>query len=201
MNNAVKGDVKIVLEKACLYVRRVKVNPIVLTAHENGLEKVGNAIYPIQQSDMISYTIPAGSSYHMQDNLFRGQMPKLVVVGLIGNAAFNGDAKDDPLKFKHFDCNYIGLQRDGESVPYTQPLQPDFANNMYGQTYMSMIQGLEMYNSNTSNGITLEKFADGSTLFVFNLTPDLSAGGSCGQPYQTGNLRLEIKFQMLYLKV
>jgi len=47
MNNAVKGDVKIVLEKACLYVRRVKVNPIVLTAHEDGLEKVGNAIYLI----------------------------------------------------------------------------------------------------------------------------------------------------------
>ena len=59
---------------------------------------------------------------------------------------------------------------------------------------MNMIQGLEMYNSNASNGITLEKFADGSTLFVFNLTPDLSAGGSCGQPYQTGNLRLEMKF-------
>ena len=34
----------------------------------------------------------------------------------------------------------------------------------------------------------------GEILVVFNLTPDLSAGGSCGQPYQTSNLRLEMKF-------
>jgi hypothetical protein len=193
-NNAVKSDVNVVLQSACLYVRKVKVNPTVLTAHENGLEKVGNAIYPIQQSDMLSYTIPNGSSYHMQDNLFRGQTPKMIVVGLVANDAFNGNAKDDPMSFKHFDLNYLSLQRDGESVPYTQPLQPDFANKLVGHAYMSMIQSLEMFNTNVNNGITMEKFMNGSTLFAFNLTPDLSAGGSCGQPYQTGNLRLEMKF-------
>jgi hypothetical protein len=193
-NNSVKGDVKVVLEKVCLYIRKVKVNPTVLKAHEDGLEKLSNAIYPLQQSDMMSYTIPIGSSYHMQDNLFRGQTPKMVVVGLLKNETFNGDAKDDPLYFNHFDINYLSLQRDGESVPFTQPLQPDFANRMVGQSYMAMIQNLEMFNSNVNNGITMEKFINGSTLFVFNLTPDLNAGGSCGQPYQTGNLRLELKF-------
>ena len=40
----------------------------------------------------------------------------------------------------------------------------------------------------------MEHFIEGCTLFVFNLTPDLSASGACGQPYQTGNLRLELKF-------
>ena len=193
-NNAVKDDVKVMMEKVCLYIRKVKVNPTVLKAHEDGLEKFGNAIYPIQQSDMLSYTIPTGSSYHMQDNLFRGQTPKMIVVGLVANDAFNGNAKDNPLAFNHFDINYLSLQRDGESVPYTQPLQPDFANKLVGHAYMSMIQSLEMFNTSVNNGITLEKFMNGSTLFAFNLTPDLSAGGSCGQPYQTGNLRLEMKF-------
>jgi hypothetical protein len=193
-NNGVKDDVKLVMEKVCLYVRKVKVNSTVLTAHEDGMEKGSNAIYPIQQSDMLCYTIPVGSSYHMQDNLFRGQMPKMIVIGLVGMNAFNGDAKDDPLKFKHFNVNYLNLQRDGESVPYTQPLQTDFGNQLVGKAYMSMIQNLEMYNTNTNNGITMAKFIDGYTLFAFNLTPDLSAGGSCGQPYQTGNLRLELKF-------
>jgi hypothetical protein len=27
-----------------------------------------------------------------------------------------------------------------------------------------------------------------------NLTPDMNASGACGQPYRTGNLRLELKF-------
>jgi hypothetical protein len=58
-----------------------------------------------------------------------------------------------------------------------------------------MIQSLEIFNTNVSNGITLKEFTSGGrTLFVFNLTPDLSASGACGQPYQTGNLRLEMKF-------
>jgi len=69
-NNAVKDDVKVLFEKVCLYVRKVKVNPTVLKAHEDGLQQ-NNAIYPIQQSNMFCYTIANGSSYHMQDNLFR----------------------------------------------------------------------------------------------------------------------------------
>ena len=31
-------------------------------------------------------------------------------------------------------------------------------------------------------------------MYAFNLTRDLSAVGACGQPYQTGNLRLQVKF-------
>ena len=51
-----------------------------------------------------------------------------------------------------------------------------------------------MYNTNQSNGIQLGEFLDGKTLFVFNLTTDLNASGTCGQPYQTANMRLEMKF-------
>ena len=143
---------------------------------------------------MLCYTIPTGTLNHMQDNLFRGQVPKLMVMGFVGTDAFNGNAKDDPLKFKHFNVNSISLLRDGEPTPFSHPIQTDFANELVGQAYMSMIQNLEMYNSNVNNGITLKKFMDGCTLFAFNLTPDLSAGGACGQPYQTGNLRLQVKF-------
>ena len=192
-NNAVVGDVKVVMEKVCLYVRKVKVNPTVLLAHEEGLKNC-NAIYPLQQSEMVSYSIPAGTGYHTQDNLFRGQTPKLVVVGMVLNEAFNGDAKTNPLSFQHFDVNYIALQRDGENVPYTHPLQPNFADGLVGHAYMSMIQGLEMFNTNVSNGLTLQQFRNGCTLYAFNLTPDLNAGGACGQPLSQSNLRLELKF-------
>ena len=40
----------------------------------------------------------------------------------------------------------------------------------------------------------MEQFMSKWTLYAFNLTPDLSVGGECGQPFQTANLRLEIKF-------
>ena len=60
--------------------------------------------------------------------------------------------------------------------------------------YLAMYQNLEMLNINQSNAITLKDFMDRWALFVFNLTPDLSVGGECGQPYQPANLRLETKF-------
>jgi hypothetical protein len=187
--------VKVVLEQAILYVRKVKVAPSVLEAHEHYLATSGNALYPLQQTEMLTYTMAQGTRNHMQDNLLRGQLPKLLIVGLVSNDAFNGNMKKDPLLFDHNNLNYVTLYRDGESVPYTQPLQPDFDNGFVARSYLSMVQCLEMFNSNLSNGITLKDFTSGGrTLFVFNLTPDLSAFGSCGQPYQTANLRLEMKF-------
>lgn len=195
LNDGKKETLKIILEQATLYVRKVRVAASVLQAHETGLSNVGNAIYPIQQTEMLSYTVAQGAKNHAQDNLVRGQVPKLLIVGLVGNEAFNGNTKKDPLLFEHFNLNYLALYRDGDCVPYTQPLQPDFDNDLYTRAYVTMIQSLEMYNCNVNNGITQKEFKEsGRTLFAFNLTPDLSASGACGQPYQTSNLRLEMKF-------
>lgn len=192
-NAGTKGQLKTVFEKVFLHVRKVKVNPAVLEGHEYGL-KTQNAIYPIQQSEMTTFTIPTGSSYHMQDNLFHGQVPKLVIIGMLTNSSFNGDAAESPMQFKHFSLTQLSLQRDGENVPYTQPLQVDFDNKLNAQAYMRMIQNLEMFNSNISNGITPSEYLKSYPLFVFNLTPDLSASGMCGQPYQTAGMRLDMKF-------
>ena len=188
-----KGQYRVVFKQAILYVRKVKVDPSVIMGHDLGLQS-NNAIYPIQKSELMTYTVMQGSKSHLQDNLFRGVLPKLVVVGLVGNSSFSGDTIKDPLTFGHFDVNTIALYRDGECVPYAQPLQLDFANGNVVQGYMHMIQSLEMFNSTHSNGITLSEFQNGKTLFVFNLTPDLNALGACGQVYKTGHLRLELKF-------
>jgi hypothetical protein len=90
--------------------------------------------------------------------------------------------------------NHVSLYRDGECVPHSQPLQPDFDKELVIQSYMAMIQGLEMFHVNQSNGISFAEYISDLPLFVFNLTPDLSSSGACGQPYQTGNLRMELKF-------
>jgi hypothetical protein len=186
--------IKLQIEQATLYVRRVKVNPSVLLGHELGL-KSSNAIYSLQQTEMMTYTIAKGNKSHIQDNIFRGLLPKLLIVGLVSNDAFNGNKKKDPTSFGHFDVNFFALYRDGECVPYSQPLQPDYSNGLTTQAYMRTIQSLEHYNSNMSHGITLDDFVNkGRTLYAMNLTPDLNASGACGQPFRTGNLRLELKF-------
>ena len=188
-------DQKVVIEKACLRVRRVRVNPAVLAAHEEKLLK-NNAIYPIQQTDMMTYSIATGAIYNVQKGVIRGQLPKLVIVGLVPSADFTASSKNTPLRFKNEGISQISLHQNGQCVPYSQPIEMDWTagKELVTQAYIALLQNLELLNDNQSNGIAMANFMDKWTLYAFNLTPDFSVGGECGQPFQTANLRLEIKF-------
>ena len=190
---------EVVIEKACLRVRRVRVNPGVLAAHEEKLVKE-NAVYPIQKTEIATYTIPTGATYHVQDGLVRGQLPKLVIVGLVPTADFSGGGKNTPLVFENCNLTQISLQQDGQNAPYSRAIEMDWTDKkeLVTQAYASLFQNLEMLNVNKSNGITLDKFISRWALFAFNLTPDLSVGGECGQPYQTANLRLDTVWHCSY---
>ena len=189
MGTAARVDI----ESAVLYVRRVKVSPGVIMKHAEQMTQV-NALYPVQHSRLITYTIPAGTQSHTRDGLFRGHMPKMLIFGMVDNKAYSGNIGNNPFEFKHNDVNHIALYRDGATIPF-RPFTPDFANGLCVREYMScLVHSLELYNSNESNGITLKEFAStGYNIFAFNLTPDLSVTGHA-QPYREGNLRLDLKF-------
>ena len=185
----IKGSID--LEEAILFVRRVKVSPSVLRGHIVGLDQ-HNAMYPIQRTEMQTFTITTGSQSFNKENIFRGQLPKLLVLGMVENDAFNGNLKKNPFNFQHFDLNFLALYRDGEASPY-RPFQPDFTNNLCMLDYMSLFQSLELWNRDETIPITFEMFKSGYALYTFNLAPDLALTGH-EQPYRDGNLRLEFKF-------
>jgi hypothetical protein len=135
-------------------------------------------VYPIQKTELFTFTISRGSKSHIQDNLTRGQLPRLLIIGLVTNEAFNGKKDKDPTLFDHFDVNYLAVYRYGECVPNSQPLQPDYANGL-------AVQSLEQSTTNVSHGITLTDFVEnGRTLYAFNLTPDKNASGQCDRDYK-----------------
>ena len=181
----------IVIESAVLYVRRVKIDPAVLQTTEETL-KLKNALYPVQRTEMLSYTISKGDLSHTKENMFRGQLPKFLVVGMVTNKAYNGDYSSNPFNFQHFSVNHVALYRDGESVP-GRPFTPDFDRGLYAREYMGLLSSLELYNRNEDVDIGWANYDSGYTLFGFNLTPDMTMAGH-GQPYREGNLRLELKF-------
>ena len=193
MSSADNDTSRVQIEDAVLYVRRVKVSPGTIMEHEKQLLSQ-NALYPIQHTQMSTYTIPAGSLSHIRDGLFRGHMPKMVIFGMVDNKAYNGDIKSSPFEFKHNDVCHIALYREGVTVPF-RPLTPDFSKDLCVREYVQgLVQGLELYNRDESIGISLNEYSEGGyTLFAFNLTPDLALVGHA-QPYIDGNLRLELKF-------
>jgi hypothetical protein len=192
--NSANGQPRINLIKAMLLVRRVKVSPSVQIGHITGMIKK-NAIYPYTKSQVVSYSISQGSLSYFKENLFGSSvLPKFVVVAMTKSLAYTGNFKEDPFNFDHFNVNSVGLYRDGQAVPYRESYAPDFENDLYVCDYVkSMIHGVQHLNTNFTNGITLEKFANGGyTFFTFNLTPDFDI--TQAQLPQDGNLRLDIKF-------
>ncbi len=192
MMNFGSANIDFKITSAILYVRRCFVTPSIFKAHEAGL-KFNNALYPIQKSVISNFTIAKGSSTDNRELLNGVDVPKLVVIGLVDNGAFNGDFKKNPFNFKNFNLSFISLMKNGESTPFPG-LQLDYNNNTYLRAYMSMIQSLEMFTVNDSNGITLDDFKNGTALYVFNLTPDLSYSGGCAQKFENCTLRLDMKF-------
>lgn len=187
------GEGRLVIDDAILYVRRVKVEPSIILEHDQQL-LTRNAIYPIQHTEMSTYTISAGNMSNNKEGLFRGHMPKMVIIGMVDNKAYNGSLDTNPFNFKHFELNHLALYRDGTCIPF-RPLTPSFPTRHCVREYMTLVQSLEQFNRNDDFGISLTDYIlNGYVLFGFNLTPDLSICGHA-QPYREGNLRLELRFE------
>lgn len=186
-------SLKVMITSAVLYVRRVKALPSKINMIEESLN-LQNAVYPIQRSELVTFTIARGSNSFNREALFRGQMPKLMFVGFVKNESFNGIYGKNPFKFENLKITSLAIFREGESIP-SRPLTPDFVNNCYSREYMSLIQALEIFNKADDVDLSPIEFKQGYTIFGFNLTPDLCVGGHA-QPIHDGNIRLEVQFSV-----
>ena len=186
------SEFKIDFVKCTLWVRRVKVNNSVIAGHSSGLEK-HNAIYPVQHVDLKTFTITSGTHSTVRDRLYMSHCPKLLVVGLLDHEAFNGKLELNPFNFEHFNLNKIAIYRDGELIP-GQSFTPNFSDKQYARTYANTMSSLNLFNTDDSNGLTMEHFENGYNLYVFNLSPDATTGSTHRSPLQFANLRLEMNF-------
>ncbi len=185
------------MTSATLYVRRCVVDPSVLAGHLKGIQ-TKPVQYAIQQTNMQTFSISQGLQSVVHDNLFNGKSPKLVLLGLVENASLNGTYLSSPFNFKHFNVSEISLLKNGETCPY-RPLTPDFSdddNMLCQREYMSFFQSLGMFDvGGQTNGISYNDWSKGSTMYAFNLCPDLEYDGSHGQIKSVPNIRIEIKFR------
>lgn len=186
------GTEKIKLLDATLYIRKVAVSPSIMLAHAQALEK-SPAKYPVNRVDIKTVTITQGLRDKNLDNLFMNQLPQRVIIGFIDNRAFNGDFTLNGFNFQHFDVNYVSLMVDGHPVP-SQPLTPDFENNLYMECYNTLFSGTGLHWKDEGNNISFTDYAKGSTLLAFDLSPDLSASEPHWNLQKQGTLRLELKF-------
>ncbi|KAK3929578.1 hypothetical protein KUF71_003585 [Frankliniella fusca] len=187
-----KGTEKIKLLDVKLFIRRVTISPSVLLAHAQALEKSA-AKYPVNRVDIKTVTIAQGMHSKTIDNLFLNQLPQRVIIGFVDNRAFNGDYARNPFRFQHFSLNYLQMHVEGQPVP-SQPLTPDFSKDLYMECYNTLFTGTGIHWKDEGNGISWSDYPKGNTLFVFDLSPDMSASEPHWNHQKQGALRLYLRF-------
>lgn len=159
----------------------VDVSPAIVVGHAAALKDYP-ALYPILQSDIKSFSIGKGLYDYTIDNIFQGDIPDSVIIGIVSSEAYNGSFKRNPFNFHHFNCNFCGFYINGESAP-AQPFKPKFPNDddktesgdqsvksiqevSYNEAFLSLFgQG---YNTNETIGISWGDYPNGYCLYKFD---------------------------------
>ena len=175
-----------------MWVRKVRPTATVLNTINQRLN-TETAKYPLRRVEVKTFTIARGTLSKIEDHLFQGQMPKRIVIGLVDNAAFNGSPATNPFNFQHAGVKKLEVSINGETV-MSHPFEPDFANNMYLRSYLSLYQGLGKLGYDWAPDVTLGAYKNGYTLWCIDFTKDQEAQLERFHLIQTGNLRIELQF-------
>lgn len=169
--------------EASLRVAMVKVNPGVIIGHAEAL-KTSETLYPYTRSVIKTYAVPSGQYSFTADDLFQGEVPKRLIVGLVSSSATHGSYVKNPFNFHHYNCNYAGFFVNSQSTP-SHPLQPNYEGNQFIEAY----HRLTSCHINRAVTLSRKDFKSGSSLYVFD--PD---GDYKDRVNERAHTRLELKF-------
>lgn len=188
---AANNHFKIEISEAYLLMRKVRPSPGVLLGHSDALAK-GPAKFPITRKECKCFAVSTGLRGFKKDNIFLGQLPKRIVIGMVGGDAFAGSVTENPYNFQHFNINHLQMYVDGEPVR-NQPLRPNTTTGKYLQCYETLFRGLNRLDGEKGSIIKRSDWDKGYALFAFDLTPDMDSDDHYAL-IKHGNLRLDIEF-------
>ena len=185
----------VTFESAALYVARSKLAYPVVEAHNMALAN-GPAKYPMMRSNVKSFTVPAGTLDVNLDNAILGQIPRRIFLAMVDSKGFNGDLKENPFKFQHFNLNHLTAAVDGVQFP-SVAFTPDFANGLYVREYIGIYDTLNQLTTDSCLSLTHKDYPNGNVIFGFSFAPD--PADDCNKsgyvnPTRNGSVRLSLKF-------
>ena len=184
----------LVLETVELYVRKVTVADTFVNAINQELT-LRDAIYPFTRREMLTLTIPSGTTFFTKENLFRGQLGVRYFFAMVDAEAYNGNITKSPFYFQHNNLTEITLMENGQPMSQGRlKTKFDGENSMVINAYRLFLETIGAVGDRAlSTPVTLDHFKNGNTLFCFTRSPDLCHGVN-HLPNQTGNLTLQMSF-------
>ena len=171
---------KIKVNNLKLNIRRLSIDPQLTDGIEQKLSSTP-AIYPITNSKIKTYIISSGRQSERVSQIFRGKLPKQIIIGFVDSKGVDGNITKNPFKFENFGINYFQAYINGEPIR-PQAFQPDFENGSYITEYRWLLDNMGCYDSKNPLDINYSEFASNSTFFAYDLSPEL-----CNLYHQHGN--------------
>jgi hypothetical protein len=131
----------VLIKKAILRVRRVRMAPEIMLNHAMMLEKT-NAKYPIRDVSVKAATIQVKTQGITINDFSTGVIPRRLIFALVDSSAYSGSNKKNPFDFQHFDLQSIELKVGGNALPYASALEFNFNQGNYQLAYNSLFQGI-----------------------------------------------------------
>lgn len=175
-------------------MRHVKLSPPMATAIAETL-RLKPACYHISRAIVKSYQISPGITIVNRENLSMGQLPKIVLLGIVDSDAYLGVPHKSPFNFQSKSPTYISLYKDSEQIPAI-PYTPNFNDSDVLREYLSLYQIAGILHNNQDNDISVDDYLKGGyVLYGFDLTAD-ECGAACHtNPLQQGTLSLKLQFE------
>lgn len=189
--NGQKGYIQI--EDIKLSVCKVDVTDKFFVGHHKGME-YSAALYPFARSDVRTFNIVDGSYQAIFEDIFQGETPSRLIVGMVDSEAYAGDYSKNPFRFKHFNIQEAAFYVDGESTP-RQPYNFDFKDCGYLEGLMSLYRVSGKMFTDTDIGITRETYRQGLALIGFEVDPTAAPDLSYVGIPKSGRTRLVLKFK------
>ena len=128
--------------------------------------------YFFSRTELKRFPVPTGQpAYHL--TLFRGHpLPKSIIIAQVATDSAEGELSKNPFNFHHFNLSRLSLRVNGRAIP-SDDYTPDFSKKLVHREYFSLFANTGVGGSDRGNMISLAGFLKGSTIFPYDLTPDM----------------------------
>ena len=151
--------------------------------------------YPVVRSEVRTFSWKSKTVKRFEeDDLFQGRIPQRMVVGILRNEAFTGDADHYPHAFSCEKISSVKQIVGGEEYPYESLLLGSNDENDY-VGYFRWLQASGVLIKGQPNMIREADWGDekNCSLFMFNNVGGGNADIGMFNPHKRGDLRLEIE--------
>jgi len=183
-------DYKVEIKDISLILKHPSPSNHVLLAHQDVMQNdLSRARYFYTKEELRKFNMAKDTSSYYIEDAYNGRVPSRVVIAFVSGEALSGSMNRNPYHFKNFDVTYMNLTLSGMPTP-EGPMDLDFKTGKYLASYTQLYRGRSSQLGTPR--ITREEFADGYSLFIFDLAPQ--NGDDFYPVTREGSVRIELRF-------